>query len=387
MAKQVTITDKIKAYIASAVGEDIDYSKIVVYEASAASTRPIAQKGSSYDGARISRGFLVEMAEQLPNNSVTLQVMHEDRFLPIGKVFHADVFDVDFGESELNTLFYLDKASEYVSQIDLAIIDEVSIGALPKTAFCSECNFDFRSDYYAMAYGECENGHEIGVDGCHLRLTSLEKWKELSLVNRGASDKPKILTSAKRRLGREELDRLAASGSSADKLYLFASANNTKPTKTKPHVEESQMDPEMLKLASDLGQTKAEKSALDAQLKLATNELATSEAAKLVLQTELDSLKASDGTKDLASTKTKLEAAELSLKDAAEALKPQYQLACTAADITFKDEATMAEMCKTITESGIKLAAIPRQQVTKDGDDVNLASDRKTYAHSAFMTK
>lgn len=388
MTKRIEITENVKKAIRSVVGDDIDYNSIVVYEACAASTRPIDQSSSVYHKSVMSRSFLVQMAQFLPEGQITLQVMHENGFLPIGKVFSAEVFDVELGHSELNVLFYLDSNSEHVSKIDLAIIDEVSIGALPKHAYCSECNFDFRSSIYAMIYGECENDHQIGVDGCHLRLTDLEKWSELSLVNRGASDKPKILTSAKQRLGKEEVQRLAACGSSAESLYLFASTSKATSINNTP--EEQDMDPKMMMtLSSENGKLLAEKESLTAQLELSQSKVTATEAELKNLQTKVTELEASDTTGKVETLTAELSSSKASLDSALATIKPQYKLACTAADIEFNDNATLDEMCSAIEQSGIKLAAIPRSQQTKDDDSndkIELSQD-KTYANHAFITK
>lgn len=388
MTKRIEITENVKQAIRSVVGDDIDYNSIVVYEACAASTRPIDQSSSVYHKSVMSRNFLVQMAQILPEGQVTLQVMHENSFLPIGKVFSANVYDVELGHSELNVLFYLDANSEHVSQIDLAIIDEVSVGALPKHAYCSECSFDFRSSIYSMMYGECENDHQVGVDGCHLRLTDLEKWSELSLVNRGASDKPKILTSAKQRLGKEEVQRLAACGSSAESLYLFASTSKAPSINNTP--EEQDMDHKlMMTLSSENGKLLAEKESLTAQLELSQSKVTANEAEITKLQGKVSELEASDVDGKVEQLTAQLSSSKTLVDSALATIKPQYQLACTAASIEFKDDATLEEMCAAIETSGIKLAAIPRNQQTKDDDSgaqVELSQDY-SYANQAFITK
>lgn len=388
MTKRIEITESVKKAIRNVVGDDIDYSNIVVYEASAASTRPIDQSSSVYHKSVMSRGFLVQMAGYIPNNPVTLQVMHQNEFLPVGKVFAADVYDVEQGHSELNVLFYLEKSSEYVTPIDLAIIDEVSVGAMPKHAYCSECGFDFRSSYYAMMYGECDNGHNIGEDGCHLRLTDLEKWSELSLVNRGASDKPKILTSAKQRLGKEEVQRLAASGSSADAFYLFASAAKNPPSKLE--TEEPTMDPKtIMELSSANGRLEANNETLKSKLELAEQTVSKKDLEIKGLQDTVKELKANDSTAKVEGLELKLSKSEEKLNAAAAVLQPQYKLACTAASLEFKDDADLDEMCSAIDKAGIKLAAVPRQQKTQDpeSDPAETQFRDNSTANHAFVTK
>lgn len=386
MAKRIEITSRIQDRIRATVGEDIDYNNIVVYEACAASTRPLSQQGSPYDKAVMTQSFLMEMANYLPEGLVTLQVMHENQFLPIGRIFAAEVYAAEHGHHELNVLFYLEQSSEYVSQIELAIIDEVSIGALPEHALCSECGFDFRESYYSMMYGECENGHIIGEDGCHLRITKLEKWKEVSLVNRGASNKPKILGQAKQRLGKEELQRLAASGDNANTLYLFASS--AKPATPNQDNEESNMDPKVImELSSENGRLKAVEATLNDKLTLADTKIADQDQKITELTQEISTLKASDTSEKVTELESQLVTLNDTVTSVTDTLRPQYALACTAAGLTLKEDATVEEMCAAITDSGIKLAAVPRGQVTDQDNPLNLSQDYDLAANHAFVTK
>lgn len=235
MAKKLELTERLKALITAAAGDEIDFTQISAYEAVAASTRPINQAQTAYHGAVMSESLLREMALAYESESVPIQVMHNGSMLPVGKVFYAEVLSAEEGHSNLNTLFYVDINSEYARKIDLGILDEVSVGAIPDHAFCSECDFDYMAEgnEYSFYFRECDNGHAIGENGTHLRLTSLRAWKELSLVNKGASNKPKILGSAKQRLSKDTFNQLAASVSTPQALefsYLSCSPNETPTT-------------------------------------------------------------------------------------------------------------------------------------------------------------
>ena len=388
MAKRIAITENIRAMIKASVGEDIDYDQVAIFEATAASTRPVNQRSTVYHDSVMTVGFLNQMAAKLPSESVTLQVMHETSFLPVGRVFNAEVYPAELGHHELNILFYVDADSVHTKEIELAIVDEVSVGALPKHAYCSHCNFDFMSDWYAMYDRECENGHEIGVDGCHLRLTDLDTWKETSLVNKGASSNAKILTSAKQRLGKDEVRRLAACGDQSHRLYLFAANSNPEIKKINPEV--NIMDKEMLQLSSDNGRLAAEKAMLDAQIQLADKTNVDLSAKLEAAETELMTLKASDLAGQVDTLKVEAKTASEALTAAATAILPQYKLACTAANLQFKENATVAEMCETISTAGVTLAAVPRSQQTKDdGTDVNntpdINLDDRRAANSAYV--
>lgn len=358
MAKRLVLNDKLKQQIIAAAGDpDIDFSKIVAYESVAASTRPITQKSSPYHNAQMSEGFLREMVNHLSSNSVTLQVMHNNEMLPIGKVFTADVFAAEVGHYDLNAAFYLEADSDHVSKIDLGIIDEVSIGALPKHAYCSECSFDYMSDPYAMYYRECPEEHSLGENGVHLRLTSLDTWKELSLVNRGASSKPKILGAAKQRLGASEYQRLAASNNGLDLTYLTCTFTPNPQTKTP---EGNAMDPKMLELAQSVGRLESEKTTLEASL-------TATKAALDTAQLELTQTKSALAVEQ-AKVPADVEALKASKDKLTAFLADQYKNACIAASLEFKDGATADEMIASIEQAQIKLAAIPRNGVTQPAD-------------------
>lgn len=386
MAKRIDITERIKEQIRAVAGDDIDYDKIAVYEAEAASTRAITQKRTSYHGATMTESFLREMANWLPDNPVTLQVMHDDHFLPVGKVFYAEVFTAAEGHHNLNALFYLEKDSEHVSKIDLAIIDEVSVGALPKHAYCSECGFDFMDNPHYMWWGECENEHKIGENGTHLRLTKLDTWNELSLVNRGASSKPKILGSAKQRLSKEEYTRLAASGSSPEGLYLFATAT---PQDSNQNLDnkERPMDPKLLELSAANGKLEAEKETLATKLQLADKNQAEQKTLIDTLTEENQQLKANGTNEKVQQLEADLDEAQKLTASALSTLKPQYCLACTAADIEPKEDATLAEMVTTINEASVKLVLVPRTQQTKDTnvDDVEASTALNASRNQHFV--
>lgn len=217
----------------------VSASDIVVYEAAALSTRPISQRGSIYNGARPSREMLLDMARGVSSgeHSVPLHTLHQQGWeIPVGRVFAAEVVDEADGSSTLLAQFYLPTSEDdLVSKIDLAVLDEVSVGVLSKEARCSKCGFDFfASDSIQHLWDRtCPEGHVLGEDGVHLKLHGLNSWMEMSLVSRGASSKPKIRARTR---NPETYERLAASGSPVDAVMLFTQ----NPTETN-----EPMDPEL----------------------------------------------------------------------------------------------------------------------------------------------
>lgn len=226
--KHLEITDAMLAQVSKLAGSAILADDIVVFEATAAGTRPVKQLGSMYDGARITRDTLVRMASALNSGeqSVPLHANHETRSqLPIGRVFQAEVITSMDGEYELRAFFYLPKTEvALISSINLGVLDEVSVGLLTERAMCSSCGHDYfapDADIYALFNRTCPNDHVLGVDGVHLVLDGVDTWSELSLVSRGASSRAKIHGSDRQASASQQ--RLAASGIAPTAVFLSAS--------------------------------------------------------------------------------------------------------------------------------------------------------------------
>lgn len=232
-SKTVDVTAEMLAQIERVTGTAVNAEDIVVFEASAANTRPLNKMGSIFNQGRITEDTLRQMAAALNagDESVPLHTMHmQGGELPIGKVFQAEVISTGDGEAELRAMFYI-PASEtpLVEKINLGIIDEVSIGLKSKQLLCSKCGFDYFSadagfeNLYSMT---CESGHTVGSDGTHVKLSGLDKWMELSLVSRGAASKPKILGRTKQIMGKETYDRIAADGLPPEAVVLFTASDD-----------------------------------------------------------------------------------------------------------------------------------------------------------------
>lgn len=230
--KQVEVTEEILAQIERVTGTTVSADDIVVFEAAALSTNPLSKPGSFYDGARPSRGMLEEMAAGLNDgtHSVPLHTMHlQGSEIPKGRVFKASIHDEIDGSATLRAMFYLPLAErELIEKINLSVLDEVSVGVKSKQALCSKCGFDYfgpDADFTNIWAATCENDHVIGQDGTHLKMVGLDMWMELSLVSRGASNKPKILSRAKQLVSKDDHDRMAADGTPLEALVLFTSTS------------------------------------------------------------------------------------------------------------------------------------------------------------------
>lgn len=234
MAKSVKIAPEIEAKILANTGEQIDTSTITVFETVAASTRPISKRGSIFDKARATKQMLEAMANfvNVDKGFVPMHTHHlQAEEMPIGRVFAAQVVQTLDGSYDLLAMFYLPNTeTDFINKINLGVIDEVSIGAASQKMLCNKCGFDFRGESASFEHlwsHTCENGHVMGEDGAYLILDGLERWMELSLVSKGASNNAKILGRTKQVMGKEAYDRLAASGVAPEAVILFSTVSRS----------------------------------------------------------------------------------------------------------------------------------------------------------------
>lgn len=222
------MTSELSARIKAAVGEDVDISGFAVFETIALNTRPLPGKdGSLFEDARVSALTLRQMADSINGgNHLPLVSNHDLSEEPKGRVFYAEVHLSEEGDPELRALFYLDSTEErLIAKLNAGSLDEVSVSFLASQILCSECSFDYRGEeatFDNLLDRTCNNGHEIGTDGVHVRLIGLAVFTELSLVSRGAADKPKIVGRSQSKLA-APLQQLAAKGFEVDRLYCQAS--------------------------------------------------------------------------------------------------------------------------------------------------------------------
>jgi hypothetical protein len=195
--KQVTITPEIRSALEASLGEGVSTDGLVVFESVSANLLPLRRAQGLYNRARFTESLLSEMVEVVGKESIPLQVMHDTSTLPSGRVFTGRVQD-----EQLHTLFFLDPSTdgELVAKINKGVIDQVSVGLLPKHVRCSECGFDYMgedSDWENLYELTCNEGHQIGVDGVHVRLSGVDSWFEQSLVGKGAVDGARIVGASK----------------------------------------------------------------------------------------------------------------------------------------------------------------------------------------------
>lgn len=399
MSKRIRVTQEMARQIRLSVDNDeMDVSNLAVFETVVINTDPISQRGL-FNGAVVSPSVLDEMAAivNARGGAVPLQIMHETQYLPIGKVFQAKVYRRADGKYEIRALFYLpsDRMS-LISDIENSVIDEVSVGLFNNHGYCSECGFDYFGEEASMAnvYAlTCNEGHTIGKDGVHLKLSGVKSWSELSLVNRGAAKNAKILSRAKQVMSQDAVQRLAASTTiELEARYLTASAKLMDNESENNLEGDSKMDIE--KLTASIQAKADEVAEKKVELKLANEKVVALEATVASVKselatatTEIETLKSAQG-KDQAELVARAEAAEKALKDATEKLAPHVKAALVASGVAEDQVPTdLVAMTKLVEEKGLKLHQIVGAEGSDKGAETDKLSAKADYRSAAFKTR
>jgi hypothetical protein len=348
--KQLDLNAQMVARIKAAVGEDIDPTGFAVFETIALNTFPLVGKdGGLFEKAVVSSLTLRQMADSINGgNHLPLISNHNPEEPPKGRVFAASVFSGDSGEDELRTLFYLDQTEQnLIAKLNAGSLDEVSVSFLASQLLCSECNFDYRGEEATIMNlmdRECNNNHQIGTDGVHIRLIGLSVFTELSLVSRGAAKDAKIVGKSQSKLV-APLQQLAAKGFEVDKLYLSASRG------------ENNVD--LDKLVTSLSDVKAEVITLNAANAVSAAEVTRLTASNTELTDKVATLTTELAAAKDASKETELTAANTELTEAKTVLKELFtKLAVASGETEPTVPDTITELNAGIAERQSKLTAI-----------------------------
>lgn len=333
--KQLQMTAELSQLIKDRVGPDIDPATLAVFEAIALNTKPLPGKdGTIFEDAVVRPVTLAQMVDYIttPDNHLPLMADHELFGAPKGRFFHAALFSDtnSLDDLEMRALFYLDETEKAtIAKLDAGSLDEVSVSFLPTAILCSECGWDYLSQGTRENIDSltCANDHTIGDDGVHADLVGLNQFIELSLVARGAADKPKIIGKSQSKLAPETVYRLAAKGFETEGLVFQGSAG-----------KEEVMD--TTKLVTDLSDT--------------TAKLAVSEADKGRLTTELSD------------TKTKLDA---SLADVTR-LEGELQTAKDAKPEDYESDKTQLAEAIELLQAQLNGVRVAKGEAKLEGEDL-----------------
>jgi len=306
--------------IHKSVGEDVDTSKLAVFETIALNTKPLpGKRGTIFEKAVVTPLTLSQMVDfvNTPGKSLPLISDHDLTGSPKGRFFHAGLsYDEDL---EMRALFYLDDTeADTIAKLNAGSLDEVSVAFLSSAFLCSECGWDYFEfgDSEHIHSRTCANGHQIGKDGVHADMVGLNQFVELSLVARGAADNPKIVGKSQSKLAPESAYRLAAKGFDTDSLILRASLGKE---------EEFQMDTAKLMQdyvtsASQVATLSLEKSQLESAKTDLTTKLSAAEADVVRLTGELQTAQAAASTQPDAAVAAERDEAVVLLKEQVNAL-------------------------------------------------------------------
>lgn len=299
MSKDIILSPELIEKFHQKFGEDVDFNNFYIIKVRAISTEPVHQN-TIFDGAVLTASSIDEMKDivNYTDENIGVLTMHDSSELNVGRVFHSEVVD----EGGVTALYaYLailktDDTKDLIAKIDNNVLDEVSVSFTPKHAACSKCDFDYMgpdADIMNWLTQTCPEGHTIGEDGCHLNLSGIEHFSEISIVNRGAATNAKILQEKRStHYSEEELQKLAASANKAD-LYVATFRNKLEKKMTVEKTNEVLLDEKIAELEAENAKLKqtldlaekvktleAELEAANAKIAELTEELTKAEEAK-----------------------------------------------------------------------------------------------------------
>jgi hypothetical protein len=279
--KRIPHTAEITTKLQSAFGADAVPADYAVYEAIALNQRPIRQKHPLFEGAIAQDSLLRGLAETIETESAPLQLMHDTRALPAGRVFAAKMHG-----TEVRILFALSlkdpESAPHIAKLDAGVIDQVSVNVLARRLECSSCGWDYLgadASYLNIMNAECANEHQLREDGVHIKMHGVDTLAEISLVGSGGADGARILDKNNSAFASESFQRLAASGLAPAMLVATFNIQGTE-------------DMDMTKLIADLTDAKATNQTLEAKIATEALRADTAEAALAEANTKIAALTA-----------------------------------------------------------------------------------------------
>lgn len=385
--RSLEITSRIQERLKAHLGDDLpSLDSIKVFEGIAVSTKPLRKPGSIWDKGSVTRLTLREMADWLnAGNQVPLHTLHKAGYeLPVGRLFYAEVRDLEDGGAELRVLLYLDKSQdEIITSIETGVIESMSIGLMSKQILCSECGWDYLgddADFMNLYERKCGNGHIVGQDGVHVRASGLDLWSELSLVSLGASTDAAIVSRSKARLSSDEYQALAASGTPPESLILVATEKGQEPMETKEFMARLEAQ------AGEVATLTAKNNDLVSQLEQSTADLAAANSRIEELENAASNEGESEVKASLSAAQADLEKVQKTADGALEFLQDQVKKARIAAGQSDPEAPdTIDECIAAIDEAGKNLVNLFDREGTSVSSDAPKPAPRAVSA-AAFKT-
>lgn len=320
--KQITKTAEILAKLRASYGTDANVDALAVFEVVLANTLPLRKTGGLFKGARLDAGLLHDIANAVNAESVPIQLQHDTRPMPVGRLFSAAVVG-----AETRGLIAIDTSTEdgraHAAKMDSGTIDQVSVGMVNKKLTCSRCDFDYMA---ASAYENrwsltCNQDHKIGEDGTHIIVSGLDSLFETSLVGQGAVRGARVLGPSESVF--QNNPRLAASSAANDgalAVHLTATVEDEKPA-----MDLTALTTSLTTQTEGRARAEAQVTTLTAQVETANTQITTLTSERDTAITARDT-----ATTELASVKTELETAQAAVAGAVDALTAEVKAVLTA---------------------------------------------------------
>lgn len=371
--KELDITPAMEASIYRVNGgQKIDLSKIAVFESRSLNTRPLRRRTGLFAAGVTQKVTLDEMAAFLNNSDegIPLHLMHNTELLNVGRLFEARVDQARDGEWELTSVFYIPRSeTSLIERINTGVTDQVSIGIQGKRLLCSHCDFDYRQgDVSNFMTLTCDDGHEIGVDGVHVRIDGLDQWMEQSVVDTGASGGSRIVNRENAKTQqRDDFYRMAAKSHQNDhETYAPLIANlNEILSEEKPTVDKAELETLFsTRFAEHTAAIDAKLAAREDEIAAAVERADAAEARVAELEAAAAAAENPDAEK-VAELEAALETATKALETVTTFLKDQAKKAQVAAGVkTPVEPETIEASIEVIEGSGRTLAGLFAKEET-----------------------
>lgn len=384
--KQLQMTPQLSQLIKDRVGQDVETANLAVFETIAINTKPLPGKdGTIFERAVVKPVTLAQMVDHITaGNHLPLIADHELFGAPKGRFFHAALFSEDdsLDSLEMRALFYLDETEkDLIAKLNAGSLDEVSVAFLSSAFLCSACGWDYFSqgDSENIYTRTCENGHTIGENGVHAEMVGLNQFIELSLVARGAADKPKIVGQSESKLTPESVYRLAAKGFETSGLVFKGSALGKE-----DDMDTTKLVTDLAELTGKFAVVNSDKTRIEAELTAANTKLTAAEADVARLTAELAEAKDAK-PEDYDSAKAERDTAVTLLQEQLNALRVALGEDKLEGDTL---PTAVAELKTAIEEKTGKLTAIlPTGGVSQGGKDDNREDAKLSIETSAFTVR
>lgn len=374
--KELDITPEMEAAIQRVNGgQNIDLTKIAVFESRSLNTRPLRRRTGLFAKGVTRKNVLDQMAATLnaSDEGIPLHIMHNTEMLNVGRLFMARVDAAPDGAYELTSLFYVPRSEEnLIERINTGVTDQVSIGIMGERLLCSKCNFDYKQGGIENLMSlTCDEGHEIGVDGTHVYIDGLEQWMEQSIVDTGASGGARIVNKANAKSqNQHEFYRMAAKSHQNDhETFVPLIANLSEiHSEEKPTVEKTELENLLTAKFGELTASLDEKIASkDAEIKAAVERAEAAEAR--VAELEAAASEDANAAK-VEELEAALAAATETVEKAQAFLKEQASKAQVAAGVkTPVEPESLDASIEVIKTSGRTLAGLFAKEETETKDE------------------